>query len=171
MRKIQFCKRGHDTFVTGRDKTNRCKPCRIVEWKETYVPKPKPFVQFCPKGHDKLLVGKTLDNHCCECRRLWKKEYYILNRAEILEQKKQYGKDHPEIVRLCTLRNQTNRNLRIPKFGQEGIVEFYKNCPVGMVIDHIIPLQGKMVSGLHVLWNLQYLTVRENQQKRNKVIY
>ena len=48
------------------------------------------------------------------------------------------------------------------------IKEFYKNCPKGMVIDHIIPLQGKLVSGLHVHTNLQYLTQKENSVKLNK---
>lgn len=58
---------------------------------------------------------------------------------------------------------------RTPKWAdKKAIAEFYKNCPPGYHVDHIIPLRGKNVSGLHTLENLQYLPAAENIVKNNK---
>jgi 5-methylcytosine-specific restriction endonuclease McrA len=49
------------------------------------------------------------------------------------------------------------------------IKEFYMNCPQGHHVDHIIPISNPLVCGLHVPWNLQYLTKEENLKKGNKL--
>jgi 5-methylcytosine-specific restriction endonuclease McrA len=62
---------------------------------------------------------------------------------------------------------QSIDRARPPWIDSKALSDIYNNCPPGMEVDHIVPLRGKNVSGLHVPWNLQYLTAQENRRKGN----
>jgi len=185
----QFCKYGHDTFVCGRTKNHYCNDCATLRHK-AYVEKHKKRMQKYEREYKvkhKARIKKQKrkwreDNK--EVIKIWTKNYYLEheekikqqriqrdkeNSKELLRRTRVYRKNHPEKVKLWELRHHKKRGLRLPQWGQDGMDEFYKNMPKDMSEDHIIPLCGKKVSGLHVRWNLQYMPLWDNQKKSNKV--
>lgn len=60
------------------------------------------------------------------------------------------------------------RKARLAGVGEETLVSIYIQCPDESQVDHIIPINHKDVCGLHVPWNLQYLTKPDNRIKSNK---
>lgn len=73
-----------------------------------------------------------------------------------------------------TAKYRASKLLRSPRWVSQNeliaIRKFYAECPDGYQVDHIVPLQGELVSGLHVLSNLQYLTIADNCSKKNKFL-
>jgi len=97
----------------------------------------------------------------------WRKTHVDSARNSV----RKWEKNHPEYVAQKNIKRDQKRSQRIPSWLStkeiNNILQFYKNCPKGYHVDHIIPLCGKIVSGLHVLNNLQYLTPKENLIKSN----
>lgn len=129
-------------------------------------------------GGDKVctyLLGKINRKVCPKCKQVLPTSNFHTNTSKktglstwCIYCDKQFRKDNPEFTRASSARYKAAVLQRTVSFDQEGIVEFYKNCPKGYHVDHIIPLQGRNVSGLHILSNLQYLPAKENMQKNNK---
>jgi 5-methylcytosine-specific restriction endonuclease McrA len=98
--------------------------------------------------------------------------YRAYHKSPIGRQKAKEMRQKPEHRRLriaLEAKRRANQIKRTPPWADlKAINDFYKNCPDGMQVDHIIPLQGKTVSGFHILENLQYLTPTENFKKNNK---
>ena len=75
-------------------------------------------------------------------------------------------------------RKQTSATPKwLTKNQKDTIKEIYKLCKqLTMLtgtkheVDHIVPICGNSVSGLHVPWNLQVITRKQNGSKGNKII-
>jgi len=122
------------------------------------------------------------------------KTYYDANREKLTAQKRAYRKANREIVAAQEKKYQTNNSDKVnalvmkrragklqrtppwcgelDSFVKQEVYSMAKarGKALGVVfhVDHIIPLQGKNVSGMHVWNNLQVITARENVRKSNK---
>lgn len=96
-------------------------------------------------------------------------KHKINNPEKIKQYRQKWKSNNKGLVSYYTNKRRKYIKLRTPYWvNQKDIRNIYKNRPNGCDVDHIIPLQGKNVSGLHVPWNLQYLDRKENQKKSNK---
>jgi hypothetical protein len=93
-------------------------------------------------------------------------------RKENKEYIKQYKKENRAKTGLHRFHESKRKALKrnaLPKWVNTNDLKLvYKNCPEGYTVDHIIPLNNADVCGLHVPWNLQYLTLSDNSFKHNK---
>lgn len=86
---------------------------------------------------------------------------------------------NPSLMQFANAKRHASKMKRTPSWLNLGhwfeMESVYKYCSalrkIGLdyEVDHIVPMQGQFVSGLHVPWNLQILTGKENSSKGNRV--
>ncbi len=101
-------------------------------------------------------------------------EWCRANKHRCRGYKKKWAKANPGLVNEKTRRRQAAQINATPSWLSEKHIEemvkiYAKAAESSKQVDHIIPLQGKTVCGLHVPWNLQLLTATENREKSNKL--
>lgn len=103
------------------------------------------------------------------------RRYYAKNREARIARAIEWKRENPDKVKEYATKRNRMLTERTPKWiSRSELRVIYRKCPVGLNVDHIVPLwgltaDGYEVHGLHVPWNLQYLTAAENVQKGNRM--
>lgn len=130
-----------------------------------------------------------------ERERAAKQKYYWSHREECVARRREYRKEHKEQVEAtnarwraanpdkwratcaaCVRRYQADKLRRTPGWADhQKILAVYEYARlltrltgIPHDVDHIVPLRGRNVSGLHVHNNLQVLPARDNRSKSNR---
>jgi hypothetical protein len=103
---------------------------------------------------------------------------YICKKCDALH-KANWRKNNPHKHSSTNARHHAKKLERMLKWGKQHlkkeIENWYRRAKLATIfmneqyeVDHIEPLQGKDVCGLHVPWNLQLLTKKDNIKKGNR---
>jgi hypothetical protein len=164
-------KDGHQSF---------CKECRKKSSHEWFV-KNKEYKATYDKARDKELVSairkKSYSKHKENILKA-KKEWYDNNKEHVAEQKKKWRTDNKATVNASNAKRRAMRSQATPAWADlekikamYNVAQYFDWISGGFVkhhVDHIVPLRGKNVCGLHVENNLQILIDKDNLRKSNK---
>jgi hypothetical protein len=145
----------------------------------------------CKHGH--VAERYTGNKTCCECANATANATKSKNRQKYSDSSNDWRKNNLDkstaYSRKYVTQNKGKRNLwtsiyrqskddRMPEWldpidllEMESIYAYcsaLRKCGLDYHVDHIVPLRGTIVSGLHVPWNLQVIPGRENMSKGNK---
>lgn len=141
----------------------------------------------CVRGH--ISERRVADKNCVDCRRERKqsapdreaaRNHYLRNREKVRQAVKLWYAARPGAnARKNARRRAATMGRTPPWLNQAHLVEIegvYQLARVmsqitgqGYHVDHIVPLRGTNVSGLHAPWNLQVLRAADNLKKSNRV--
>jgi hypothetical protein len=110
----------------------------------------------------------------------WSNVYRETNKSIISKRKKKYRENNLDKLYSSNAKRRAAKLQALPKWltpeQLEQIKELYTCAQMFKLytgeeyhVDHIVPLQGENVCGLHVPWNLQVIPAKENLSKSNKL--
>lgn len=145
-----------------------CKTC-MAAYKKTYVQENKTHILQKQRAYDAVVNP---------LRKKYFASRYLENKEKMLAANKKYKKENLHLHAIKEARRRIAKINRTPKWLSEEdrwlIAQAYELAALRTKmfnfqwdVDHIIPLQGKKVSGLHVPNNLRVIPAKINRQKNN----
>lgn len=104
------------------------------------------------------------------------RKYAETHREELRIKNAEWEKANPDKVAERVARRRFARSMQVPAWADKSAIGIiYRAAEVIRVsgfdvhVDHVIPLQGKSVRGLHVHNNLQIISAQANRTKSNRI--
>ena len=124
-----------------------------------------------------LLKYRKTSNKLKAYQKEYQKNYE--NQAEVKAKRSAQRKANPAVGAARTQKYQASKNNRTPNWlGADELWRIEQAYELAALrtklfgfawqVDHVIPLQGSLVSGLHTPYNLQVIPARDNQSKSNR---
>lgn len=159
-----------DYYKKGDTISHKCKPCTLTDLKNRA---PKYFGKYSEYVNEWKRTKYAEDQGYRDLVSQQKKAARLTRHEEIKAARRHRWATDPHCPDRKYYRRKDVKD-RTPKWVDlNEILDFYAKCPRGYHVDHIVPLRGlidgRPVTGLHVLWNLQYLTPEENLKKKNRI--
>ena len=175
------CQQDKSLDVFGKNKSKKdglsteCKPCKRLQDKQYYVENADSVkatvAEYKVKNPEKISQIKKewyLENK--PKTRAAAKKWKAANKEKHYESLKKYRINNPGKRNFFTAKYRSAKLQATPLwFEKEQIRILYKKAKDwGFAVDHIVPLKGKIVCGLHCWANLQLLDSSINSSKSNK---
>lgn len=95
-----------------------------------------------------------------------------VNANDLRVQRQRYARSEEVRVKakMCRDAYRESRVIATPAWADMSAIRsvYVEATAKDLHVDHIVPLKGRNVCGLHVSWNLQLLTAFENRSKLNR---